>query len=118
MRPHRSLLAWQRAMDLYVEMYRATRNFPREELFGLVSQMRRAALSVPSNLAEGAGRKSNKEFLLFLSHASGSLSELDTQIEASLRVGLLKKDSFTDLQSRINEVSALIAGLAKKLRSD
>lgn len=116
MRPHHNLILWQRGMDLYVAVYHATRTFPKEELFGLVSQMRRSALSIPSNIAEGAARNTTKEYLQFLSHAAGSLSELDTQIEAAFRVGLLPKQSRNDLLQQCEEISSLLIGLQKSLR--
>jgi four helix bundle protein len=78
-KPHKRLKAWQLAMDIAVDIYRTSENFPAEERYGLTSQMRRSAGSVPSNLAEGAGRQTKKEFTNFLHIAQGSLSELDTQ---------------------------------------
>jgi len=79
-RDYKDLLVWQKAMALAKEVYQWTRNFPSEEKFGLVSQMRRAAVSIPSNIAEGQARKTTGEFVQFISHASGSLAELDTQL--------------------------------------
>lgn len=90
-RPHKKLKVWQRAIDLYVEIYQVTRDFPREEIYGITSQMRRAALSVPSNISEGAASHYPKAFLRHLSDADGSLSELDTQLEATLRVHLIQE---------------------------
>jgi four helix bundle protein len=103
-------------MDLYVAVYVATKTFPKDELFGLVSQMRRAALSVPSNIAEGAARTTTKEYLLFLSHSAGSLSELDTQIEATSRVHLLPPEPHSKLLHQCEEVSSLLVGLQNSLR--
>lgn len=116
-RPHRKLIAWQKAMELYVFLFEITKNFPREEIYGMTSQMRRAALSVASNIAEGAARTSKKEFLHFLSHVEGSLSELDTQIEACLRVGYLKPEQACNLADRVSECSALMGGLKRSLRN-
>ena len=77
---YRDLIAWNKAMELVTEIYRVTHNFPKEELFGLMSQLRRAAVSIPSNIAEGKGRLSKGEFRQFLGNARGSLAELETQI--------------------------------------
>ncbi|MCI0666371.1 MAG: four helix bundle protein [Acidobacteria bacterium] len=114
-RPHRKLLAWQKGMGLYVAIFTATKSFPREEIYGVTSQLRRAALSVPSNIAEGAARRSKKEFLYFLSNAEGSLSELDTQIEACQRVGYLTEADSSFLISLIQECSAFVHGLSRSL---
>jgi four helix bundle protein len=86
-RPHERLDVWQDAMALVESIYRLTADFPDHERFGLVSQMRRAAVSIPSNIAEGAARRSTAEYLRFLSIARGSLAELDTQINIALRLG-------------------------------
>jgi four helix bundle protein len=115
-RPHRKLLAWQKRIELYVAIFTTTKGLPREEIYGVTSQMRRAALSVPSNLAEGAARSSEREFLHFLSNAEGSLSELDTQIEACQRVGYLAPPQSSTLNSLVSECSALIRGLKRSLR--
>jgi four helix bundle protein len=87
MRSYRDLVAWQKAMDLVQEVYAATREWPRREAFGLTSQVRRAAVSVPSNIAEGYGRQSSREFLNYLSIAYGSLMELETQLLIGFRLG-------------------------------
>jgi len=87
MRPHHSLDAWTRSVDFVVEDYKLTDKFPKEEKFGLTSQIRRAAVSIPANIAEGAARKSDKEFLQFLSIAQGSASEVETEILISHRWG-------------------------------
>ena len=86
---HRDLLIWQEAMNLAKDVYARTGSFPREEMYGLTSQMRRAAVSVPSNIAEGAGRSSDKEFRQFLMIARGSLSELETQVILAQELGFL-----------------------------
>jgi len=93
MSDHRNLLAWQEAMSLVEVVYRDTRDFPRDETFGLKAQIRRAAVSVPSNIAEGAGRNSVGELRQFVGIASGSLAELGTQLELAVRLGFLKTDA-------------------------
>lgn len=102
-------------MDFVVEIYRITGGFPKHEEFGLSSQMRRAAVSIPSNLAEGAARKGNKEFKQFLNIAQGSLSELDTQIELAYRLSYLTDDIHKELTHKITEISKMLYGLAKTL---
>ena len=116
MRPHEKLEAWSRAMDFVVEVYRATESFPKEERFGLTSQPRRAAVSVPANIAEGAGRQSSKEFIHFLSNAQGSASELETELIIAHRLGYLSDDSFTNLRGTLEHVGRLITGLSQHLK--
>ncbi|MBZ0094021.1 MAG: four helix bundle protein [Sulfuricella sp.] len=111
-KPHE---AWKSAMDLVEGDYRITATFPASEQFGLVSQMRRASVSVPSNLAEGAARDGVREFAHFLSIAKGSLSELDTQYQLAQRLGFIK-ESHTDLAGLIEKVSKLVTGLHKKVK--
>ena len=101
-------------MTLVELVYEITSTFPKEEQFGLTSQMRRAAVSVPANIAEGAARNGTKELLHFLGIASGSLSELDTHLELSSRLKLVSDAS--DVQNKINQVSALVMALSKSLR--
>jgi len=108
---YRDLIVWQRAMDLVEYVYRATASFPREEIYGLTSQLRRAAVSVPSNIAEGQGRKLPADFKLFLRHARGSLLEVDTQLQIAHRLGYLEQDVFDPLVSRVSEVGRILNGL-------
>jgi four helix bundle protein len=91
MKGHRDLVAWQKAMELVVEIYRVTKGFPKDELYGLTSQLRRAAVSIPSNLAEGYGRNSWKDFQRFIGLALGSLLEVETQLEISNKLGYLRR---------------------------
>jgi four helix bundle protein len=90
-RSYRELIAWQKAMDFVTEVYRATRTFPKEEIYGMTSQLRRAAVSIPSNIAEGQGRQTTGEFRQFLGHARGSLLETETQIVLSERLGISRQ---------------------------
>jgi four helix bundle protein len=89
MRPHQKLEAWSYAIDLVTDVYKGTEHFPKEERYGLTGQIRRAAVSIPANLAEGAGRRSQKEFAHFLSNSQGSASELETELIIAHRLGYL-----------------------------
>ena len=113
---HRDLLAWQEALRLVEVIYRETRHFPAEETFGLTAQMRRAALSIPCNIAEGAGRNSRKELAHFLGIASGSRAELETQVELALRLGYLKR-SDAEICGLLERVGKLLVGLRKVIRT-
>lgn len=114
-RPHENLHVWSQSFDLVRDIYQATRNFPPDERYGLTSQIRRAAVSIPSNIAEGAARATNQEFLQFLHIARGSLSELETQIRLSAALGFLL--SAEALLDRCDQVSRLLAGLIRLRRS-
>src|SRR5918993_409533 len=109
------LIVWQKAHALTLCVYRVTRTFPREELFGLTSQMRRAAISVPANIAEGAARRSTRELLHFLSIASGSLSELDTHLVLAAKLGLIT--DVAAVNAKVDEVFALLVGLSQSLKA-
>lgn len=110
-KPHKRLRAWQVGMEIVQYIYRNTEEFPATERFGIVSQMRRAAVSIPSNLAEGAARRSPKEFAQFLHIAQASLSELDTHIELCVRLGFLGKVEAEALDTKLLEVDKMISGL-------
>ena len=110
-KPHRTLEVWKQAMDLAVEIYRATERFPAEERFGLVSQMRRCSTSIPSNIAEGMARRAPKETIQFLYVAIGSASELDTQLELSKRLGFFSDAQWSSLSHRLTDVDRMLAGL-------
>jgi four helix bundle protein len=105
-------------MLLVVSVYELTRYFPGEERYGLVAQMRRAAVSIPSNIAEGAARQTKREFINFLHIAQGSLSELDTQLEISLTLGYSNHEQLVSIQSLLETVSKLLTGLIKSLNSN
>ena len=112
---YRELKVWQAAMNLAEHCYLATKSFPREELFGLTSQIRRAAASVPANIAEGQGRRHTKEFLNFLSVARGSLMEVETHLLLSQRVGLLNQTTLDSLLTTSAEISRMLSGLRRAL---
>lgn len=115
MKPHKNLIAWQKAMNLVVSIYEITKSFPKEETYGLVSQLRRAAISVPSNIAEGAADRSNEQFKNYLSIAIGSLSEINTQLEVAFRVGYLSEIKHTEIQQVVDECSAVTFGLKRSI---
>ena len=114
MSDYKELEAWQIAMDLAQEVYRLTRDFPKEEIYGLTNQIRRAAVSIPSNIAEGASRAGSKEFLRFLHIARGSASELETQLMLAVKLGYLRDSS--ELLAILSSVKRLINGLIRPLK--
>lgn len=109
------LIAWQKAMDLAVGVYKATANYPESERFGLVNQTRRAAVSVPSNIAEGQGRGTTKDFCQFLYIARGSLQEMETQTILAERLGFLSPEARANLNNLSTEVGRILGGLLRSL---
>ena len=114
---YRDLNVWRQGMDLVDQIYRLTRTYPKSELYGVTSQMQRAAVSVPSNIAEGHQRDSTKEFLHHLSIALGSLAELDTLVEVSERLGYLDRGRKGALSQRIDSIGRMMRGLQKSLKA-
>ncbi len=114
---YRDLRVWQQAMKLAVEIYRATESFPKQELYGLTSQIRRAAISVPSNIAEGKGRHTDREFSPSLFHARSSLLEVETQIELARELRYLKEEEAAALFKATTAVGSSLTGLINSLRS-
>ena len=114
-KPHRNLLAWQKSMDFAVDVCQATKSFPQDELYGLTSQLRRAAVSAPSNIAEGAAGRTKQQFSNFLSNAIGSLNEIDTQLELALRLGYVTRTNYDRLYRILDECLALTYGLRKSV---
>jgi len=112
---YQELIVWQKAMDLVEEVYTLSRNFPREEVYGLTSQLRRAAVSIPSNIAEGQGRRTTPDFLRHLSIAYGSLRELETQILIASRLNYLAQAKCQDVLNLTAEVGRLLNGLVSSL---
>jgi len=114
-RSYRDRIVWKKAIDLVAEIYRCTRSFPREETYGLVSQLRRAAVSVPSNVAEGHARVSTGEFRQFLGHALGSVVEIETQLVIAERLSYLPARSANDLFRRTDEIGKMLNSLLRSL---
>ena len=114
----RDLDVWRLGKEIVLEVYRASKSFPKEEQYGLVTQMRRAAVSVPSNIAEGFIRLHNKEYRQFLYMALGSSAELETQLELSGDLGFLESDRKNQLLEKINHESRMLQNLIKKLNVD
>lgn len=110
-KPHKKLDVWKLSIALSTMVYRLTANFPSAERFGLVSQMRRAAVSIPSNLAEGAARSSDNEFRNFLSIARSSLSELDTQLDLSQELGFITETTRSQIDGLLTRVDKMLYGL-------
>ena len=117
-RSHRDLIVWQKAMVLVTDVYSLTKTFPREEIYGLTAQIRRAAASVPANIAEGQGRRLGREFHQFLGNARGSLLELDTHLELALRVGYLSGEQHVSIRQKLDEVGRLLNGLMRSISSE
>ncbi len=108
---YRDLVVWQKSMELVADVYRATESFPKYELYGLVNQLRRAAVSIPSNVAEGQARNSKKEFHQFVGHARGSLAEVETQIELACRLGYLSRGVASKLLDEAGHIGRMLTGL-------
>ena len=115
-RPHKKLQAWRKGIDLSVRLYKETAGFPTEERFGLAGQIRRAAVSVPANIAEGAARGSRKYFINAIQVARGSLSELDTHLEISGQLGFLDQATLRQLLGAVDELERILNGLVQSLR--
>ena len=115
-RTFKDLIVWQEAMNLVEMVYLQTKSFPKEEIYGLTTQIRRAAISIPANIAEGNGRKTRKEYLQFLSIANGSMKELETHLLIAERIRFLAKEMAEQLQTQLNTVGRLLTALRKSLK--
>lgn len=112
---YRDLVIWQKGLELSLNLYKVTKSFPQEERYGLISQIRKAAVSVPSNIAEGQARYSKKEFVRFLYFAKGSLAELDTQCIMAKELEYITENTYKGLSSKIDELQRMIFSLIRKL---
>ena len=115
---YKDLNIWKRSIGLVEDIYKITQNFPKEEIYGLTSQLRRAAVSVPSNIAEGFTRLHNKEYRQFLYISLGSCAELNTQIIISSRLSYLSTEKVNETLNEIEEISKMIMGLIKKINTN
>ncbi len=114
---YRELEVWRSAIGLVLECYRITKTFPRNETFGLVSQLRRAVVSIAANIAEGQARQHPKEFVYYISMAYGSLAELETQLEIASRLNYVKDEEFNELMNKTSEIGRMLNGLRRSIRS-
>lgn len=112
---YKDLEVWQKAMELVVSCYQITRNFPKNEVYGLASQLQRAAVSIPANIAEGRSRKHSKEFVQYLSIAYGSLAELETHIQIAQRLNYIDSDKEEQILDKTAEIGRMINGLRKSV---
>jgi len=117
MKDFRQLKVWEKAHQLALDIYRATKNFPKEELYGLTSQIHRASMSVPTNIAEGCGRNTDAEFARFLQIAMGSASETEYQLILAHDLEFLSKESHGSLHQEVEEVKRMLASLLKTIRA-
>ncbi len=113
MKNHKDLEVWKKSVAFVTEVYRISKSFPKEEIYGLTSQLRRAAVSIPSNIAEGAARQSNKDFERFLFISLGSISEVETQLIISKNLEYLNENEFEILQNKLIEIRKMLLGLIK-----
>ena len=114
---YREIKVWQKAIELVVDIYSCTRSFPREELYGLAGQLRHAAVSIASNIAEGKGRRTDREFLQFLHHARGSVFEVETQLTIASRLGYMPEAEVLRLGHSASEIARMLNGLIKAITS-
>ena len=115
MRNYRDLIVWQKAMELVTAIYHHTKSFPEDERYGLTLQLRRSAVSLPSNMAEGYGRNSTQDYIRFLRIANGSLFELQAQLEIARNLGFLAEESFSVLFEFTREIERMLSSLIKKV---
>ena len=118
MKDYKKFIVWQKSHQLVLDIYKHTSSFPKEEIYGLTSQIRRSASSIPTNIAEGAGRHSKKEFLYFLNIARGSLSELDTLLILSHAIGYIEELVMNEFVIRLERISKILNGLVRKINAE
>jgi four helix bundle protein len=118
MKDFRKLKVWEKSHVLVLSIYKVTLNFPKDEMYGLTNQMRRASVSIPSNIAEGCGRDSEKEFIRFLQITFGSANELEYQLILSKNLSYINSDVFDKLMNNIQEVKKMLSALIKKIKQD
>lgn len=116
MKTYRELIVWQKSMILVGEIYKVSKSFPNDENFGLTSQLRRSAVSIPSNIAEGYGRNSLNDYIRFLNISVGSLYEMQTQIEIAFNLKYIEKNNFEELYKNTKEIERMMSSLIRKLK--
>jgi four helix bundle protein len=116
-KPHKKLDVWTNALDFAQQIYKITEQFPAREQFGIANQIRRATVSIPSNIAEGAARQTKKEFIQFLYIAKGSLSEVDTQMEIAKGLQYLSQSNWATLNGKLERIDRMLSGLIRSLRT-
>lgn len=117
MRPHETLEVWQKSVEFVVMIYNSTKNFPSDEKFGLTSQIRRASVSIPANIAEGAARQTDKEYLHFVAIAQGSCSEVETELLIAEKLGFLQPSDYAKAKEEADSIGRMLIGLSKYLKS-
>ena len=117
MKTYRELLVWQKSMLLVTEIYKLSKSFPKDESYGLTSQIRRCAVSIPSNIAEGYGRNSTSDYIRFLNIATGSLYELQTDMEIALNLQYIDRHNFSELYESSREIERMLSSLIRKLNN-
>ena len=115
MKTYRDLLVWQKAIHFVTQVYRVVKMFPQEELYGLTSQIKRSAVSIPSNIAEGYGRKSKKDYIRFLQIAMGSIFEIQPQLEISKNLEFISGSSFSELYEKSREIERMLSSMINKI---
>ena len=113
MKTHKDLDVWKRSLEFVTDIYKISRNFPKEEMYGITSQIRRSAVSIPSNISEGAARSSDKEFAHFISISLGSIAETETQLIITRNLGYISEVDFNQLEIKLTEIRKLALGLKK-----
>ena len=117
MRTHKDLEVWKKSISLVTQIYSSTQSFPKEEIYGLTNQIRRAAVSVPSNISEGAARQTNKEFIQFLYIALGSNSELETQLLIAHNLNFISNNDYENCNQQVDEIGKMLSGLISYRKS-
>ncbi len=117
MRSHKNLHVWQKSIQFVSDIYSLTKNFPKEELFGLTNQMRKAAVSIPSNIAEGSARNHNKEFIQFLYISLGSCAEIETQLIICKNLNLIDNKKLEDTLEKLSNIRNMLIGLIKSIKN-
>lgn len=117
MKNYRDLIVWQKSIQFVTEIYKSTRKFPKEEQYGLTSQINRAAISIPSNIAEGYGRRSTNDYIRFLQISMGSVYEIQTQLEISKNIEILSADEYLQIHENSREIERMLSSMINKIHN-